>query len=262
MNNQTVWPSRGRARIGIVVPISNSNLEPDLTLLRPEGTSFHIARAGGYDVDAVPDSDQMRLFALASLDGVVRDIAAVRPDIILYGCTSATLAHGPEFDREFAESIEQMANVPAVTAAGALSEALTSLGVRRIGFSSPYVEQLNLEATGFLAECGFETVSSAYVGEDLGNYGQGEVTPDRVFELGCKADSPQAEAIVLSCTDMRAVEAINRLEDKLGKPVVTSNQAMMFATVKRLGLEPKTVPQFGTLLSQSHLRADVLTAAQ
>lgn len=262
MRNQNGWPSRGRARIGVIVPVSNSNLEPDLILLRPEGTSVHIARAGGYDVDEVPDSDQMRRFALASLDSVVHDIAAVRPDIILYGCTSATLAHGPAFDRDFAQSIEKMAGVPAVTAAGALSQALTSLGVQRIGFSSPYVEQLNKEAIGFLAECGVETVSSAYVGEDLGNYGQGEVTPDRVFELGCQADSPHAEAIVLSCTDMRAVETVNRLEGRLGKPVVTSNQAMMFATVRRLGLDPATVPHIGTLLSQPHLQADVLAAAQ
>jgi len=125
-------------------------------------------------------------------------------------------------------------------------------GVKKIGFSSPYVEQLNQEAIDFLAQCGFETVSSAYVGSDLGNYGQGELTPDRVIELGLEADSDEAEAIVMSCTDMRAVEAIGELEEKLGKPVVTSNQALMFAAGQVLDLRPDEMVHTGRLFNAQH----------
>ncbi len=241
--------SRGRARLGIVVPFSNTNLEPDMQMLRPNGVSLHFARAGGYDLDEVPDSDQMRQFALASLDEVVASLAATRPDAILYGCTSATLAHGPNFDSEFAQQISTMTGKPAITAAGALVLALETLGVKKIAFSSPYVEQLNQEAIEFLAESGFETVSSAYVGEDLGNYGQGELTPARVCALGLSADSKTAEALVLSCTDMRAVEALPELEEKLGKPVVTSNQALMFAAAKVLELKADEVVKAGALFT-------------
>ena len=240
-------PSRGRARIGVVVPFSNTNLEPDMQLLRPLGVSFHFARAGGYDLDEVPDSEQMRQFALASLDEVIASLAAVRPDMVLYGCTSATLAHGPQFDREFAGQISQMIGKPAVTAAGALVDALTDIGAKKIAFSSPYVEALNQEAIDFLAECDFETVSSAYVGEDLGNYGQGELTPERVVELGVKADSPEAEALVLSCTDMRSVEAIEVLEARIGKPVITSNQALVYTAVKILNLPLDEIVSMGKL---------------
>ncbi len=242
-----ISPSRGRAKLGIVVPFSNTNLEPDMQMLRPQGVSLHFARAGGYDLDEVPDSDQMRQFALASLEEVIESLAATRPDVIIYGCTSATLAHGPEFDQQFAQRITDMVNKPAITAAGALVLALNSLGVQKIGFSSPYVEQLNVEAIEFLAQSGFQTVSSAYVGADLGNHGQGELTPERVIELGMEADSPEAEAIVLSCTDMRAVEAISELEEKLGKPVVSSNQALMFAAGKALGLESAEMVYAGKL---------------
>ena len=88
---RSVSKSRGRARIGVVVPFSNTNLEPDMQMLRPEGVSLHFARAGGYDLDEVPDSNQMRQFALASLDEAIGSLSAARPDVILYGCTSATL---------------------------------------------------------------------------------------------------------------------------------------------------------------------------
>jgi len=80
-------------------------------------------------------------------------------------------------------------------------------------------------------------VSDAYVGEDLGNYGQSALTPSDVVDLACRADAAGAQAIVLSCTDMRAVEAIDTIETKLGKPVVTSNQALMYVAIKRLGLQ-------------------------
>ena len=103
------YDSRGRARISVIVPISNSNLEPDMAMMRPAGASIHFQRAGGYDLDKVPDSQQMQQFAVASLDQVLDDLCAVRPDIILYGCTSATLSMGPDYDREFCARIEARA---------------------------------------------------------------------------------------------------------------------------------------------------------
>jgi maleate cis-trans isomerase len=89
-----------------------------------------------------------------------------------------------------------------------------------------------------MAQNEIETVKCADVGRELGNYGQGELTPNEVFDLACQADHQQAEAIVLSCTDMRSVEAIEQIEAALGKPVVTSNQAMMFCLLRELGLPP------------------------
>ena len=228
--------SRGRARLGIVVPVSNGNLEPDMVMLRPPGVSLHFSRAGGYDLDQVPNSDQMRAFALASLDQVLDDLRPLSPDLLLYGCTSATLAHGPAFDRAFAEEIERKLGAPAVTAAGAVAAALDDLGVRRYGFASPYVRQLGEEAIAFFAECGFEAVSNAHVGSDLDNSAMTALTPQEVFDLGCSADRPEAEALVISCTDIRAVEAIAALEQRLGKPVITSTQALIHSVIKRLGL--------------------------
>ena len=76
--------------------------------------------------------------------------------------------------------------------------------------------------------------SSAYIGRNLGNYGQSELTPDEVYSLGMRADSKGADALVLSCTDMRAVEVRAELESALGKPVITSNQALMQAALRRL----------------------------
>jgi maleate isomerase/arylmalonate decarboxylase len=230
--------SRGRARLGVLLPFTNTNLEPDLVMLRPPGVSLHFARLGGYDQDAVPDTGQMAGLGAASLEEPLRLIAGVRPDVILYGCTSATLTHGLAFDRDLAARIRGITGASTVTAAGAILHGLRALGVTRIGFASPYVGEINELATAFLLAAGIETVAQADIGRALDNYGQGELTPDEIFELARRADNAEAQAIVLSCTDMRSVEVVERLEAALCKPIVSSNQAMVFSALQVLNLDP------------------------
>ena len=232
MNDRT----RGRARIGVVVPFSNTNLEPDLMMLCPPGVSLHFARAGGYDLDAIPDERQMRRYSDAPFEEVVDSLRACRPDVMLYGSTSATLAQGPEFDAEFRRRIEARADAPAVTAASVVIEALEDLGVKRIAFSSPYVASLNDHAVSFIEAFGFRCVGRADTAAPLGNAEVAAFTPEDVMVLAREADCEQAEAVVLSCTDMRAAEAAPAIEASLGKPVVTSNRAMMHAALKRIGV--------------------------
>jgi len=240
--------SRGRARFGVLVPFTNTNLEPDMALMRPNGVSLHFARLGGYDEDEIPDSAQMHGLGAADLSEPLHLLQGVRPDVILYGCTSATLTHGPSFDRDLAEQIKRDSGAQTVTAAGALVHALKVLGANRIGFASPYVPGINDMAISFLKQVGIETVRRSEVAETLDNTGQGALSPDAVFELGLAADHPDAEAVVLSCTDMRSIEIIERLEARLGKPVISSNQAMVFQALQLAGIRD-ALPGFGKLLA-------------
>lgn len=241
--------SRGRSRFGLLVPFTNANLEADMALMRPPGVSMHTSRMGGYDEDEIPDADQMHGLGAADLDGPLSLLMGVKPDVIFYGCTSATLTHGPAFDNDLARRIKADSGAETVTAAGALVHALKSLDVSRIGFASPYVPKINDMAIDFLAKMGVETVARSEVNAALGNHEQGALDPDAVFELGLAADHPQAQAVVLSCTDMRSVECLARLEQAVGKPVISSNQAMLFQALQVLGIaEP--IEGFGQLLER------------
>ena len=234
---------RSGAKIGVLVPFTNVNLEPDMQMLCPEGCTVHFERLGGYDVDKIPGAEQMSGLGSSNLDDTLRLISGVRPKAILYGCTSATLTHGVEFDRSLADNIANTCGSISITAAGALVNALTTLGATQIGFSSPYIGEVNRLAIEFLASENIKTVSQFEIEAELDNYGQGELKPEEVFELAIKADQPDVEAIVLSCTDMRSVEAITDIELAAGKPVVTSNQAMIFELCQKLKL-PK--PNYAT----------------
>ncbi len=243
--SRSAYPTRGVARLGIVVPTGNTNLEPDMMMLAPSGVSLHFARAGGYDIDQIPDEKQMQQYSDTPAGDVIDSLRNCRSDIILYGCTSATLAQGPEFDHKFRKEIEQIAGVPAVTAASALVEVLGALKVNRFAFSSPYVETLNNLAIDFIESFGMNCVKRIDAPVPMSNEAVGNATPEEITALAEQLDCDNAEAIVISCTDYRATEAIPAIEAQLGKPVVTSNQATLLVALKRLGIAPEN-----TLLHQ------------
>ncbi|MEM7259990.1 MAG: Asp/Glu racemase [Pseudomonadota bacterium] len=238
--------SRGVARIGVFVPYTNVNLEADMAMMCPPGVSMHYTRLGGYDIEAVPDATQMSALAQSDIDEAIRLIAGAQPDVVLYGCTSATLALGPSFDAELTQKIKSKSGAACITAASALVNALRVLGVERIAFASPYVAALNDDAINYLASHNVDTVSRFDYPVNLGNYGQGQLLPEQILEFALQANDPHAEAIVLSCTDLRATEIIGTLEQQTGKPVVTSNQAMLYTAMQVLNISDN-MPGFGCL---------------
>lgn len=227
-------------RVGVLVPFTNTNLEADMARLLPPDISAHFTRIGGYPMDEVPASSQMREMGEANIDDALQLIAGVRPDLVLYGCTSATLTHGVKFDHILASQIKSLTGAKAITAAGALVTAIQAVGATKVGFASPYVGDVNDQAVRFLSDAGFETVKRAEIGCELSNHGQGALTPDDVFDLAVRADHPDVDAIVIACTDLRAVEAIERIETALDKPVISSNQAMVYATMQAFGIKQHT----------------------
>lgn len=236
-------------RIGMIVPSSNTNAEPDCLMLAPQGVTIHTTRSGGYDVESIPDSGEMRRFARQSLDQQLQLLVDGRVDLIAYGCTSATLADGPEFDQAFCNEITTKCGLPAVTTAGALVEAIQDIGATKVAFTSPYVSQLASEAVDFIEQCGVGVVNQVGFERELSSLEQNALTPQDAYRMGLKADHPEAEVLVISCTDYRAVEAIPALEQALQKPVVTSNSALMYACLKQLEVSMGEIKAGGFLFT-------------
>lgn len=236
-------------RIGMIVPSSNTNAEPDCLMLAPTGITIHSTRSGGYDVESIPDSDEMRRFARQSLDQQLRLLVDGRVELIAYACTSATLADGPEFDQAYCAEITDKSGLPAVTTAGALIEAIRGIGASRVAFTSPYVPTLAAEAVNFIEQCGIEVINQVGFEQELSSLDQNALTPEDAYRMGLKADHSKAELLVISCTDYRAVEAIPALEQALGKPVVTSNSALMYACLKRLEVSLDEIKAGGYLFT-------------
>lgn len=191
----------------------------------------------------------MRRFARQALDEQLQLLVDGRVELIAYACTSATLADGPEFDQTFCNEISAKTGLPAVTTAGALIEAMRNLGAQRVAFTSPYVAQLADEAVDFIQQCGIKVVNQVGFEKELSSLEQNALTPQDAYQMGLKADHPQADLLVIACTDYRALEAVPALEQALGKPVVTSNSALMYACLKRLEVDMSDIEAGGYLFT-------------
>jgi maleate cis-trans isomerase len=241
--------NRRLQRIGMIVPASNTNAEPDCLMLAPQGVTIHATRSGGYDVSAIPDAKAMRRFAHQALDQQLQLLKDARVDLVAYACTSATLSQGPEFDRQFCLELSEKSACPAVTTAAALVEAVRDLAASRVAFTSPYVRHLADEAVDFIEQCGIEVVNQLGFDRDLSSLEQNALTPEDAYRMGLQADHPDAQLLVISCTDYRALEALPALELALGKPVVTSNSALMYVCLKRLGIDCSGIENGGRLFT-------------
>jgi maleate cis-trans isomerase len=126
---------------------------------------------------------------------------------------------------------------------------LQALKVERYAFTSPYVATLNNLAIKFIESFGMTCVSRVDAPAAMSNEAVGDTRPDEIVDIALDADCDSAQAIVISCTDYRATEAIEEIEARLGKPVITSNQASLLVGLSRLGIP------LGDSALQQHLAA-------
>ena len=165
-------------------------------------------------------------------------------DALAYGCTSASVAMG---DEAVAAAIQAAKpGAPVTTPSAAACAAFEALGVRRISVLTPYPREVTAPFGDYFAARGLEVSSLCCLGiEDDRDVAR--VSPASIVEAACEACVPNAEALFLSCTALRATEVAARLEDKLGRPVVTSNQALIWHAIRLAGCD-KRVAGYGRLL--------------
>ena len=160
-------------------------------------------------------------------------------NLVIFGCTSGSLFKGLGYDLVVAKQIAQASGCPVVTTAGAVIEALKKLNARRICLATPYIREVNIREIDFLNKSGFEVVKT----ESLGikeNLKIGRLTDMDAARLAESANSSLADAVFISCTNFRTFEAIRRLEGQLAKPVVSSNSATLWASLRTMETNVKT----------------------
>jgi len=230
-----------RLRIGLIVPSSNTTMESEFHRMRPEGVSVHTARM---ELTEVSPEALMRM-----AEGALRAaelLSTAEVDVIIYGCTTGALVGGMEWERGLVEKIEDRTGIRTITTAGAVVEAMKTLGMRRICVATPYIKELDELEVKFLAEHGIEVL--AIKGLSLRkNTEIGRLPPWTSYRLAKEVFKPGADGLFISCTNFRTIDVIEPLERELGVPVVTSNQASMWAALR---LIHQPMEGFGRLLRE------------
>lgn len=233
-----------RARIGLIVPSVNVVMEPEFVRMLPEGVSLHVSRVL-LKGKATADS----YIAMAEeTTRAATELASTDPDVIAYGCTSGSIIEGE--DAIVRGIREVVGDVPVVTTAGAVVEALRALDVRRVAVATPYLKPVNEEERVYLERQGFEV--SRILGLELGRDEAerrmiGRQAPGVAYRVAREAYTPDADGVFISCTNFASLPVIEPLEAEIGEPVVTSNQATLWAALRRAGL-PDRIEGMGRLL--------------
>jgi maleate cis-trans isomerase len=185
----------------------------------------------------------------AEIESAARYLATANVDVIAYGCTTGSFYKGPGWDEEMMQLINKVAGVPATATSPSVVEALRYFGAKRLSVASPYPNWNNEKLRTYLEAQGFEVlnVEGEPVAAKSGNQGINDQEPESVAAFAANICLPEADALLCSCTAWRSLEAVAELERQTGKPVVSSNQATIWATFRKLGLTPQ-IRGYGKLL--------------
>ena len=225
-----------RKRIGALVPSTNTTGEGDYQLAAPAGVTVHGMRMWCTN-EGLGTGEIMDLMNSEIASGA-KYLSTANVDVIAYMCTTGSFYKGAGWDKEMREIIEQNSGVPGIATSPSAVEALNEIGAKKLSIATPYPEWNNGKLRDYFTAAGFEVLNVA--GEAItassGNQGINDQDPDEIVEFAASVCHPDADVLFCSCTAWRAMEAAGRLEERVGKPVITSNQATVWKTFKTLGI--------------------------
>lgn len=229
-------------RIGLIALATDLTSERDFArICGPRDIAVHVARIA-YENPTTADSlraMQPRLSQAAALILPGETLGA-----IAYSCTAASVLIGDPAVQEAVGAGRP--GVPCVTPIGAALGALRSLGAGRISVLAPYTETVTRPICDFFAASGLEVRSAACFGLDDDRQ-MARLSPATLIAAAEQATDAEADALFVSCTALRACEVAEEIEARIGVPVVTANQAMIWGALRAAGFAAP-VEGFGRLL--------------
>ncbi len=224
-----------RKRIGIMVPATNTTVEPDFHRIAPTRTTIHSQRLWlTNDAMGKDGMDQMN----AQLEEGARSLAQGKVEVVAMVGTTNSFYQGIQWSTRMEDLMARAAGVPAVATSPSVAQALRILGARKISVASPYPSWNNDRLKEYFEEQGFQVlnVEAEPWAAQAGAQGINDQDPEVILEFARKVCRSDADALFCPCTAWRAMEVAHDLETSLGKPVVTAVQATAWRTFRRAGL--------------------------
>ena len=246
---RTVGLDKGRhhrAKLGFILMSTDLAAEADFYDMVPEGVGVHVTRL---KTDDLTTNETLARHIDAMADAASRIQPSVKPDVICYGCTSGSIVIGEE--NVMAEITKGAPYAKPNTIATGVVAALRELGVKKLVVGTPYIDEVNTAEAEFLLEKGFEILDIQGLNLTTGTE-MGSVTPAYWKKFALEIDHPEADAIFLSCSGIRALEVVDQIEAMVNKPVITSNQAQMWSSLRLAGIDDK-IKGFGRIFDNPGL---------
>lgn len=235
-----------RARLGIMIPSSNVTMEQELYRMAPEGVSIHTGRMVSIGCNA----DDLRKMDEA-MEPCAELVGHAEPDVLLFGCTSGSFLGGAGWEEKIRQRIRAVVpdTIPCTTT-DAILNALKVYQPKKITIVNPYVDEVSKMETNYFKSMGYDVVSEHNMGYRLGR-DIFSVIPGTTYRVCREVVRPDTELLFISCTNLRTIEIIEPLEQDLGIPVITSNQASMWEMLRLAGLSTEHINGYGSLFNHA-----------
>ena len=218
-----------RGRIGLMIPYDNAVIEPEFARTLPHGVSAHVIRSTKTDRKDLAEESI----------GLAHGFAHLRLSIALYACNASSFMQGRAWHDAFLERFKAAAGVPCETASSAMIKMLEHRGVRNVALVSPYPQWLLEPLANFVRECGIGVANVVALGlepPDINVLG-----PEYTYKVAKEANVAKADGVLILATNFRSLEVVGLLEQELRKPVVSTNQALMWMAKRMLGLPQRDI---------------------
>lgn len=240
-----------RLKIGIIIPSTNTTVQPESDAMRPEGVTNHIGRIHIPDLPLSNDTEFEAMVEAIGPDlfGAVDRVMTCRPAHLLMGMSIPTFWGGKAGAETLLARLEARAGVPVTMGSAACVQALRCYpGVRRIGILTPYQPVGDAHVARFFADHGFEVVQVHSLKRPS------EVQIAYATEADIRAGlrtlaTSGVDAVVQAGTDLAVTDIADEAERWLGMPVIAINAATYWSALRRSGITDRIVGR-GSLLSR------------
>jgi len=224
-----------RYRVGLLVPSSDTIMENDLWRRLPSRISLHVARMYLGETTVAGEEKMLR----EELEPAARRLASVKPDLVIFGCTSAAALQGLSGDADIATRIEKITGSPALTVTRAAIDAIKKTQLKRLFIFTPYVAELTDRLVTTFQAADLPVVGGAGLGldDDLVIAAVPLETIQSKVVQAARQVSPPPDGVFISCTTFRALEAEAAIESELKIPVQTSNKAVFQSILQHFKIE-------------------------
>ena len=165
-------------------------------------------------------------------------------DAVAYGCTSGTIVAG--IDQIINKIQLAKPNCKVTTPITSAVNALKHLSLKKISIFTPYPQPINEKVINYFKNEGFDVQSFASFNLES-DLDIGKIDPNYLLEVLTKMDTVNAEALFISCTALPALEIIQKLENKIKKIVLSSNQTLIWDSIRSVGYD-SSIEGYGKLL--------------
>ena len=235
-----------RARVGLVYIATSVVMEPECYCMAPDGVAILTSRIPLAEITIEGLADLGGVHVHSALDAT-RLLANAQPTAIVFACTAGSFVGGAGYDQQVTALLQEAApGVPIATTTTASVRALHAVKAETVALLLPYPQPVADRAVQYFSDTGFEVAGSMALG-CVTDHDIAAITPEAVYRLARELDSSEADAIFLSCTNLRTIAVIEALERDLGKPVVSAIQASFWDALRLSGVGD-CIDHYGSLL--------------